>query len=70
MLPIFEKKTGIQVRVVALGTGQALDMGKRGDADVAFVHDKAAEEKLVAEGFSNKEIAAALDEAGPDEAVH
>ena len=51
MLPIFEKKTGIQVRVVALGTGQALDMGKRGDADVAFVHDKAAEEKLVAEGF-------------------
>jgi tungstate transport system substrate-binding protein len=51
MLPIFEKKTGIQVRVVALGTGQALDMGKRGDADVAFVHDKAAEERLVAEGF-------------------
>ena len=50
-LPTFEKKTGIQVRVVALGTGQALDMGKRGDADVAFVHDKAAEEKLVAEGF-------------------
>lgn len=51
LLPIFEKKTGIQVRVVALGTGQALDMGKRGDADVAFVHDKAVEEKLVAEGF-------------------
>ena len=51
LLPAFEKKTGIQVRVVALGTGQALDMGKRGDADVAFVHDKAAEEKLVAEGF-------------------
>jgi tungstate transport system substrate-binding protein len=51
LLPIFEKKTGIQVRVVALGTGQALDMGKRGDADVAFVHDKAAEEKLVAERF-------------------
>jgi tungstate transport system substrate-binding protein len=51
LLPVFEKKTGIQVRVVALGTGQALDMGKRGDADVAFVHDKAAEEKLVAEGF-------------------
>jgi tungstate transport system substrate-binding protein len=51
LLPIFEKKTGIQVRVVALGTGQALDMGKRGDADVAFVHDKAAEEKLVAGGF-------------------
>jgi tungstate transport system substrate-binding protein len=51
LLPAFEKKTGIQVRVVALGTGQALDMGQRGDADVAFVHDKAAEEKLVAEGF-------------------
>ena len=51
LLPAFEKKTGIQVRVVALGTGQALDMGKRGDADVAFVHDKAAEEKMVAEGF-------------------
>src|SRR5262245_24999944 len=50
LLPAFEKKTGIQVRVVALGTGQAIDMGKRGDADVAFVHDKAAEEKAVAEG--------------------
>jgi tungstate transport system substrate-binding protein len=43
LLPAFEKKTGIQVRIVALGTGQALDMGRRGDADVAFVHDKAAE---------------------------
>jgi tungstate transport system substrate-binding protein len=51
LLPIFEKRTGIRVRVVALGTGQALDMGRRGDADVALVHDKAAEEKLVAEGF-------------------
>jgi len=51
LLPVFEKKTGIQARVVALGTGQALDMGKRGDADVAFVHDKVAEEKMVAEGF-------------------
>jgi tungstate transport system substrate-binding protein len=51
LLPRFEKESGIQVRVVALGTGQALDMGKRGDADVAFVHDKAAEERLVAEGF-------------------
>jgi tungstate transport system substrate-binding protein len=50
LLPLFEKRTGIQVRVVALGTGQALDMGRRGDADVVFVHDKAAEEKLVAEG--------------------
>lgn len=52
LLPIFEKKTGIKVRVVALGTGQALDMGRRGDADVVFVPDKAAEEKFVAEGFA------------------
>jgi tungstate transport system substrate-binding protein len=50
LLPAFEKKTGIQVRVVALGTGQAIDLGRRGDADVAFVHDKEAEEKAVAEG--------------------
>jgi len=51
LLPIFEKKTGIQVRVVALGTGQALDMGKRGDADVVFVHARPLEEKFVADGF-------------------
>ena len=51
MLPVFEQKTGIQVRVVAQGTGQALDMGRRGDADVVFVHDKVAEEKFVADGF-------------------
>ena len=51
MLPVFEKKTGIQVRVVAQGTGQALDMGRRGDADVVFVHDKVAEERFVADGF-------------------
>ncbi|MGH8617118.1 MAG: extracellular solute-binding protein [Burkholderiales bacterium] len=51
ILPIFEKKTGIQVRVVALGTGQALDMARRGDADVVFVHDKPAEEKFVTEGY-------------------
>ncbi len=50
LLPLFEQKTGIQVRVVAVGTGQALDIGRRGDADVVFVHDKAAEEKFVAEG--------------------
>lgn len=50
ILPIFEKKTGIQVRVVAQGTGQALDTGKRGDADVVFVHDKAKELALVKEG--------------------
>ena len=51
LLPAFTKKTGIEVRVVALGTGQALDIGRRGDADVVFVHDRAAEEKFVAEGF-------------------
>jgi tungstate transport system substrate-binding protein len=50
LLPVFEKKTGIQVRVVALGTGQAIDLGKRGDADVAFVHDREAELKAVGEG--------------------
>jgi tungstate transport system substrate-binding protein len=50
ILPVFEKKAGIQVRVVALGTGQALDLARRGDADVAFVHAKAAEEKFLAEG--------------------
>jgi tungstate transport system substrate-binding protein len=54
LLPAFEKKTGIQVRVVALGTGQALDMGRRGDADVVFVHAKALEEKFVAEGHGVK----------------
>ncbi|TXL66975.1 extracellular solute-binding protein [Zeimonas arvi] len=54
ILPIFEKKTGISVKVVAVGTGQALDIGRRGDADVVFVHDRAAEEKFVAEGFGVK----------------
>jgi tungstate transport system substrate-binding protein len=56
LLPIFEKKTGIQVRVVALGTGQALDLARRGDADVLFVHARAAEEKFVAEGHGVKRI--------------
>ena len=51
ILPVFEKESGIKVRVVALGTGQALDTGRRGDADVVFVHDKVAEEKFVAEGW-------------------
>ncbi len=51
ILPLFEKETGIKVRVVALGTGQALDTGRRGDADVVFVHDQAAEDKFVAEGY-------------------
>ena len=54
LLPAFEKASGIKVRVVALGTGQALDMARRGDADVVFVHDKAAEEKFIAEGFGVK----------------
>ena len=51
LLPAFRKASGIEVRVVALGTGQALDMGRRGDADVLFVHDQTAEEKFVADGF-------------------
>jgi len=51
LLPAFTQKTGIQVHVVALGTGQALDMGKRGDADVVFVHARPLEEKFVAEGY-------------------
>jgi tungstate transport system substrate-binding protein len=54
LLPSFTKKTGIKVRVVAVGTGQALDIGRRGDADVVFVHDSVAEEKFVSEGFSTK----------------
>lgn len=54
LLPIFEKKTGIDVRVVAQGTGQALDTARRGDADVVFVHAKAAEEKFLAEGHGVK----------------
>jgi len=56
LLPIFEKKTGINVRVVALGTGQALDLASRGDADVVFVHARAAEEKFLAEGEGVKRI--------------
>ena len=54
LLPAFKQASGIDVRVVAVGTGQALDMGRRGDADILFVHDKPAEEKLVAEGFGLK----------------
>jgi tungstate transport system substrate-binding protein len=52
LLPDFKAATGIDVRVVAVGTGQALDMGRRGDADLLFVHDTAAEVKFVAEGYS------------------
>jgi tungstate transport system substrate-binding protein len=54
LLPAFTKKTGIEVKVVAVGTGQALDIGRRGDADVVFVHDKTAELKFLAEGNSTK----------------
>jgi len=54
LLPAFKKDSGIDVKVVALGTGQALDMGRRGDADVLFVHDQVAEEKIVADGFAVK----------------
>jgi len=54
LLPEFKKASGIDVKVVAVGTGQAIDMGRRGDADVLFVHDQVAEEKVVAEGFAVK----------------
>jgi tungstate transport system substrate-binding protein len=57
ILPRFTSKTGIGVHVVALGTGQALDVGRRGDADVVFVHDQAAEEEFVAQGFGVKRYA-------------
>jgi tungstate transport system substrate-binding protein len=56
LLPMFQKKTGIEVRVVALGTGQALDMARRGDADVVFVHAKSAEDKFIAEGYGVKRL--------------
>jgi tungstate transport system substrate-binding protein len=56
LLPEFKKASGLEVKVVALGTGQALDMGRRGDADVLFVHDQVAEEKIVAEGFAVKRL--------------
>ncbi|WP_310463641.1 substrate-binding domain-containing protein [Sphaerotilus sp.] len=51
LLPAFKQASGIDIRVVAVGTGQALDMARRGDADVVFVHDQVAEEKFVAEGW-------------------
>src|ERR1700731_1624744 len=54
LLPIFTAKTGIEVKVIAQGTGQALDTARRGDADVVFVHAKAQEEKFLAEGFGVK----------------
>ncbi len=54
LLPAFKASSGIDIKVVALGTGQALDMARRGDADLLFVHDRVAEEKFVAEGFGVK----------------
>ena len=54
ILPLFKQKTGIEVKVIAQGTGQALDTGRRGDADVVFVHAKSAEEKFLAEGHGVK----------------
>jgi tungstate transport system substrate-binding protein len=54
MLPRFSARSGIRVNVVAVGTGQALDIGRRGDADVVFVHDRPAEEKFMTEGFGVK----------------
>ena len=56
LLPLFESRTGIQARVVALGTGQALDMARRGDADVVLVHARSAEEKFVAGGYGVKRL--------------
>jgi len=56
LLPLFRQKTGIEVRVVALGTGQALDMARRGDADVVFVHARSAEENFVAEGYGVRRL--------------
>jgi len=57
LLPEFKKATGIDIKVVALGTGQALDMARRGDADLVFVHDPDAEEKFMAEGWGLKRYA-------------
>lgn len=57
LLPLFKAKTGIDVRVISQGTGQALDTGRRGDADVVFVHAKSQEEKFIADGFGVKRFA-------------
>ena len=56
LLPAFKAASGLDVKVVAVGTGQAIDMGRRGDADVLLVHDQAAEEKLVQEGFATRRL--------------
>ena len=57
LLPAFKRATGLDVKVVAVGTGQALDIGRRGDADVLLVHDQLAEEKMVADGFAVRRFA-------------
>ena len=62
LLPEFKKATGVDVKVVAVGTGQAIDMGRRGDADVLFVHDQVAEEKVVAEGFAIQRYAVMVND--------
>src|SRR5476651_449545 len=56
LLPLYKQKTGVTVKVVSQGTGQALDTGRRGDADVVFVHAKSAEEKFLAEGHGVKRL--------------
>ncbi len=60
LLPLFKAKTGIDVKVVAQGTGQALDTARRGDADVVFVHARAAEAKFMVEGFGVKRFPGAM----------
>ena len=62
LLPEFKKASGLDVKVVAVGTGQAIDMARRGDADVLFVHDQAAEEKFVAEGGAVKRFAVMVND--------
>src|SRR3954465_14418055 len=57
ILPVFKAKTGIDVKVISQGTGQALDTGRRGDADVVFVHARPQEEKFIADGFGVKRYA-------------
>ena len=65
LLPAFKQATDIDVKVVAVGTGQAIDMARRGDADVLFVHDKAAEEKFVAEGFGRQALSGHVQRLRP-----
>lgn len=64
ILPKFKAKTAIDVKVIAQGTGQALDTGRRGDADVVFVHAKSQEEKFVADGFGVKRFGVMYNEIG------